>query len=504
LGRYVIGVDSGGTYVKAGLFDEAGRRLGLVRRPSVTRKMHGGRVEIDLEALWGANSACVRDVIAESGVAPDEIACIGFAGQGKGLYMLGDGGQVIRAAITSADTRASAHVERWQADGSARSVSSRTLQGLYSSHPVSILAWLKDGEPDIYAKVRWVFSMKDYLVFRSTGRVISDFSNQSGNSLVNLESGDYDPEILRTLDIPEIISKLPPMLHATEIAGDVTARAAMDLGCAPGTKVIAGMFDVNASALAAGLVDENTLCVITGTAGVNVYASREPVRDGSVAMNSLYCIPGYYLIEEGSNSSLGCLEWVLGLLFSHEVAKAREAGDDFYLQSERIASAVSVDHSDAAFLPYLSGDGGYGPAGGVWLGMSLSDGRAHLLRTVYEGVAFAHKRHVERLLRNRSAPASIRVAGGGVHSPFFLQVLADVLQAPIELTECDELGVLGVSIAAGIAMGRYPDFVDAVNHLVPLGRTVLPNAKACDSYTRKYARFTAAADKLNGLWVDGK
>jgi L-xylulokinase len=490
--RYVIAVDNGGTAIKAGLYDGEGRQVALAREASVATSSGAGRVEIDLDDLWAANARCIRAVIAEAGVEPEQIVSVGFAGQGKGLYAVDAEGRQVRRAITSADDRARDHADRWNRDGTAEAVGRITLQGVFSSHPTALLAWLRDAEPEAYARIRWVFSMKDYLVMRATGRAVSDPSNQSGNSFMNLRTRDYDPEILRLLGIPEIIGKLPPLVEATDVVGPVTDEAREAWGCGPATSVIAGLFDVNATALAAGVIDDGTLCMITGTAGVNVYASPTPVTGGAVAMNSYYCVPGYFIVEEGSNSSVGTLEWVIEALFADRVMK-----DERYAVLEAEASSVAPDASDTVFLPYFSGDAGSGRAKGTWIGMVPSDRRPHLVRAAYEGIAFAHRRHVDRMLAATGGAPRLRIAGGGVNSALFLQTLADTFQQPIEVTEDAELGLRGIAAAALVATGILPELQAAVGAAT---RIVEPEPAVASVYARKYARFTAALDALASLW----
>ncbi len=497
--RYVIGVDSGGTFIKAGLYDEDGALRAIEREPSRTTAHPDGRVEIDLDELWRAVARCVRSLVHGSGIDPVDLAGIGFAGQGKGLYAIDAGGDPVGPAITSADNRAEPQVRRWRANGSAARVSALTLQGVYSSHPVSILAWLKENDPDAYRRIRWVLSMKDYLVHRATGVVASDFGIQSGNSFVNLRTRSYDAEILDLLGLPELMPALPPLVDATDVVGVLTPGAAEELGCAAGTPVISGMFDVHAAAVAAGLVDESAICMITGTAGVNVYAATEPVADGSVAMNSLYCLPGLVLVEEGSNSSIGGLGRVVDDLYATEGQAAEAAGTSRFAAVERVAAAVAPEDGDVVYLPYAAGDEGLGSARASWVGIGPATGRDHLLRAAYEGFAFAHRRHVDRLTASRGGPAVLRVAGGGASSPLFVQILADVLGAPVHVMPEAELGVRGVAMATGVAVGLCPSLAEAVERSSPGARTVAPDPATAATYERKYARFTRTVEALRTL-----
>jgi L-xylulokinase len=335
--------------------------------------------------------------------------------------------------------------------------------------------------------------MKDYLVFRATGQIATDVSIQSGNGFVNLNTQAYDPQILELLGLPEIADKLAPLSYPAEVVGQVTPAAADDLGLAAGTGVVAGLFDVDATALAAGLVDGADLCLITGTAGVNVYLADRPVPGRAVAMNSLYCIPGQFLVEEGSNSSVGYIDWVAQVLYPDLWDQSAAAGTSVYPALEAAVTAVAATAGDAVFLPYLAGDEHSGDSRGVWYGLTATDRRDHLLRAAYEGIVFAHRRHVERLLAARAAPATLRLAGGGANSRFFVQLAADVFQAPLTLCDHAELGVRGVGLVAAIAAGFYPDFATAAAGLASAPRVVQPDPGLAELDERNYPRFLRAA-----------
>ncbi|MBQ2158591.1 MAG: carbohydrate kinase, partial [Oscillospiraceae bacterium] len=307
--HYFIGLDNGGTATKAALFDRSGKEIGkaVVATASITPKP--GFVERDMEEMWEANCSVISRVLSETGVDAKDVAGIGIAGHGKGLYLWGKDGKPARNGIISTDNRAWAYPKRWAENGTEDKVFARTAQHILACQPVSLLAWLRDNEPESYRNIRWVFECKDYVRFRLTGEARAEITDCSGANLMNLHTRDYDGELLKLFGLEEIAEALPPLCRATEICGHVTEEAAERCGLLPGTPVVGGMFDINACALAAGVTDPNRLCMIAGTWSINEYVRREPVTDGSVLMNSLFCLPEYYLIEESSPTSAGNNEW---------------------------------------------------------------------------------------------------------------------------------------------------------------------------------------------------
>ena len=502
MGRYVIGVDNGGTFIKAALYDEHGRMVSLAREASRTIIPEPGRVEINLNELWAINCRCIAQVLAESGVPAGEVECVGFAGQGKGVYAVDSNGIAFRNGITSSDNRSWQYTKQWMEDGTGDKVRPMTCQGLYTSHPVSILAWMKDHEPVNYQRIRWVFSMKDFLVYRMTGQAVSDCCNQSGGSFMNLFTGQYEKSILEYLGISEVYEKLPPLYQPADVCGTVTKKAAAQTGLKAGTRVVTGMFDVDACSVAMGMVSGDQLCMIAGTCSVNAYLGCKPVTDKNIGLNSLYCIPGYYFIEEGSNTSAGNLEWVIKALYHGEAEECSRKGKSVYDLLNQAVEGIGLDDGKVVFLPFLNGSMDSSRSRGVWLGMSPLDCREHMVRAAYEGVVFSHRYHVERLLKTRETPSAIRLSGGVTKSNVWLQMFADILQLPMEIVDGAELGAKGAAIAAAIGAGFYRDFMEASMETVKIKKAVMPNQGRKAVYDGKYGNFIKTMNALHGLWED--
>ena len=224
--HYFIGLDNGGTATKAALFDRSGKEIGkaVVATASITPKP--GFVERDMEEMWEANCSVISRVLSETGVDTKDVAGIGIAGHGKGLYLWGKDGKPARNGIISTDNRAWVYPKRWAENGTEDKVFARTAQHILACQPVSLLAWLRDNEPESYRNIRWVFECKDYVRFRLTGEARAEITDCSGANLMNLHTRDYDGELLKLFGLEEIAEALPPLCRATEICGHVTEEAA--------------------------------------------------------------------------------------------------------------------------------------------------------------------------------------------------------------------------------------------------------------------------------------
>ncbi|MBR2529138.1 MAG: carbohydrate kinase [Blautia sp.] len=499
--RYYIGLDNGGTTTKAAIFDSKGKQLGSCSMATKSLTPRPEFVERDMEEMWEANCAVVKGVLEKTGIPGDAVAGLGIAGHGKGLYLWGKDGKPARNGIISTDNRAYKYVDQWRSDGTEDKIFEISCQHIMNCQPVALLAWLKDHEPECYANIQFVFECKDYVRFRLTGEARAEITDYSGANLMNLKTRSFDPELLKLFGIPEIEPALPPLCRADEIAGYVTAEAAAKTGLREGTPVVGGFFDINAGAVASGVINPETICMIAGTWSINEYVKTEPVLDGKVLMNSLFCLPQYYLIEESSPTSAGNNEWFINQLLPEVRAQSKEEGRSVYEIVNEWVASISPETFVPVFLPFLMASNVHPNAKGSFVGMNISHTRKHLARSVYEGIAFCHRYHLEKLLATREEPPkAIRLSGGAAKSAVWAQMFADIMKIPVETVEADEAGALGCAIAAAVATGEYASLDEAIAQMTVIHPAVLPNPDLAEIYDRKYHLYVRTIDCLDGLW----
>lgn len=497
--RYLMGIDNGGTFVKAGIIDENGRLLSVGKQPVVNRMPHPGFTERDMEELWRQNVSVIRQAIKESGIDPSEIAGVSFSGHGKGLYLVGSDGYPAYPGILSTDNRAWEEAERWKEDGTARKVYKKTCQNILACQPVSLLAWLQKHVPGIETRTRWIFSVNDYIRFCLTGNANGEYTCSSGSNLVNLYTGQYDMELMELLGLQEWVHALPPLKYASEICGVVTARAAAQTGLAAGTPVTAGMFDIDACGLASGLAEELQMCMIAGTWSINEYISRTPIIGESI-LNSMYAIPDTFLIEESSPTSAGNMQWVMETMLQELLTEQEKGAGKVYDLVNSLVGETDPAESDVVFLPFINGSNEDPLARGCFIGLSNYHDRRHIFRAVYEGIVFSHLTHVKRLLKKRPEPAAVRLAGGASNSRVWVQMFADILQIPIETVDCKEQGIVGAAMAAGVGTGIYTDYRQAVEKIIRITDRVQPEPKYGRIYEMKYQSYQMIVRALSGVW----
>ena len=499
--KYYLGLDNGGTNTKAALFSKDGKEIAFASVSTAMITPAPGFVERDMEQMWQANCTVIRQVLEKANIAPHDVAGIGICGHGKGLYLWGKDNQPVRNGIISTDNRAYAYATRWRQDGTEKKVFARSCQHIMACQPVALLAWLKDNEPECFNNIQWIFECKDYVRFRLTGEAKAEKTDYSGANLMNLHTGNYDRELLALFGLTELYNALPPLCNALDICGYVTEEAAALCGLLPGTPVIGGMFDIDACALAVGITEESRLCMIAGTWSINEYIRKSPVLDGSVLMNSLFCLPEYYLVEECSPTSAGNNEWFVKQLLPELQAEAEQTGENIYSIINQWVESIPPEEFVPLFLPFLMSSNVHPKAKGSFLGLSVNHTRKHLLRGIYEGIVFSHKMHMDRLMHSREIPPiSIRLAGGAARSKVWTQMFADVLQLPVETVQVNETGALGCAVAVAAAVGDYESLSDAAAHMCMIAPAVMPDPAKKPIYENKYRLYCKSIECLDGLW----
>jgi L-xylulokinase len=441
-------------------------------------------------------------VIETSGVDPREIIAVACTGHGNGLYLVDEQGHPVRNAILSTDSRARSYVDRWVADGIDRKVRPKTMQNVWPAQPNALLAWLRDNEPQAMAQARWVLMAKDFVRSKLTGEFQAELTDFSGTSLMNLQTRSWDDDLLADFGIGFARDLLPPIVKTAEICGEVTRAAAAETGLAEGTPVAGGMFDIDACGLSCGMIDESQLCIVVGTWGNNQYISRTPITTDDVFMTSCYSMDDYYLMLEGSATSASNLEWFVTQFFAAERSAAQKQGQTVYDLCNELVGSVAAEASNIVFLPFLYGSNVSPDAKGCFVGLEGSHTRAHVLRSIYEGVVFTHLSHVEKLLKFRSLPEVIRLTGGAARSDVWLQIFSDVFQVPIQTPDGTELGALGAAIAAAVAAGCYGGYEEAVQNMVRFSRRIKPAPERQEVYARKYARYRKLIGTLDPVWTE--
>ncbi|EAZ4876609.1 carbohydrate kinase [Salmonella enterica] len=483
-----LGIDCGGTYLKAGLYDAEGHEHGIHRQSLQTLSPLPGYAERDMHQLWQQCAATIAGLLKQTGVSGGQIKGIGISAQGKGLFLLDKQNRPLGNAILSSDRRALNIVERWQQDGIPQKLYPVTRQTLWTGHPASLLRWVKEHEPQRYAHIGCVMMAHDYLRWRLTGVKGCEESNISESNLYNMTTGRYDSRLTQWLGISEIDHAQPPVVGSAETGGKISEEAAAITGLAAGTPVVGGLFDVVSTALCAGIDDEFTLNAVMGTWAVTSGIARG-LRDHEAHpyVYGRYVNDGQYIVHEASPTSSGNLEWFTA-----------QWGELSFDEINRAVASLPKAGSDLFFLPFLYGSNAGLEMTSGFYGMQALHTRAHLLQALYEGVVFSHMTHLNRMRERFTEVRTLRVTGGPAHSDVWMQMLADVSGLRIELPQVEETGCFGAALAARVGTGVYRSFSEAQRALKHPVRTLLPDMTAHARYQRKYNHYQYLIEALQG------
>ena len=478
---HVLGIDSSTTATKAVLVDDTGAVVGIgvseygfeAPRPTWT--------EQEPSLWWDGTIGAVRSVLASTGVDAGSIAAIGLTGQMHGLVLLDASDRVLRPAILWNDQRtAHACEEIREAVGPERLIEitgNDAVTGLTAPK----LVWVRDHEPDVWEQTAHVLLPKDYVRLELTGEHALDKADGAGTLLFDLAARDWSDEVVDALRIPR--AWLPPTHEGPTVTGAVTERAAAATGLRAGTPVVAGGGDQSANGIGVGATSPGTVALSLGTSGVVFAATDAPLHEARGRLNAFcHAIPDRWHLMSVMLSAAGSLRWLRDTL---------APGEDF---EGLVATAASVEAAGEGlyFLPYLSGERSPHPdplARGAFVGLNLGHDRAHLVRAVLEGVAFGLRDGLDLMIdAGMPAPTQIRASGGGVASPVWRQILADVLDAELATVNTTEGAAYGAALLATEAAGWFTSVEEAAARLVRATPVAAPGPDAA-RYREAHATY---------------
>jgi L-xylulokinase len=488
----LLGLDAGNTVIKAVLFDLSGHQLAEHSLDGTTHKPAAGMVERSVPELWENACSAISICLEKAGTDPSDIVAIGAAGHGNGLYLLDSEGTPL-IGIQSLDTRAAAiAAELDEAAGSA--MHGISLQRPWPSQTPVVLTWVKRHRPDLYARAATLLFAKDVLTFGLTGQRASDISDMSGAGFLRLPQATYDAELLCLYGLEDAFRLLPKMHEPSGVVGAVTAAAAAATGLTEGTKVVAGFFDVVASALGAGATGPGAASIVAGSWSINQVFSSAPVRDERVFMVAA-CGEGQFANMENSATSAANLEWYVRTL----IDRNGHHHDPFGYVNEVVGRTVPT-HDDPLFHPFLYGGRLGAHQRGGFFGLAAWHDEGHMLRALFEGVMFEHRRHIGVLASAGVSFSHAALSGGGARSAHWPQIFADGLGVPVTIAHCDETGALGAAMAAAVGSGIYPDVSTAVGAMSRPARTFVPSNAMRGHYDHRYEIWTSLTQAVEPIW----
>ncbi|WP_040951619.1 xylulokinase [Gorillibacterium massiliense] len=447
---YFLGIDLGTSAVKCILVanDGAVKAGHSVEYPLLTPKP--GWAEQNPEDWWTGTAACIRQLLDKAGVKGEDIAGVGLSGQMHGSVFLDKELQVVRPALLWCDQRTSEECD-WIENtiGKARLgelTGNRALTGFTAPKVV----WLRNQEPENYARVSHLMLPKDYVRLQLTDAFGMDVADASGTLLLDVAGRRWSEEVVGELGIP--MEWLPPIFESNDVAGHITASAAAATGLAEGTPVVAGGGDQACGAVGVGVVKPGIASVALGTSGVVFVHDEEYQADPEQRLHS-FChgVPGKWHRMGVMLAAGGSFQWWKNHFSAEEKKQADAEGRDVYELLTELAEQAPLGSEGLLFAPYLTGERVPYPdpkARGGFIGLNIRHTKAHLTRAVMEGITFGLRDSLELVKESGAEITELRVNGGGARSPFWRQMIADIFGAPVVTVNSTDGPAYGAAVMA--------------------------------------------------------
>lgn len=471
-----IGVDLGTSAVKLLLMDEQGKILNILSKEYPIFFPHSGWSEQNPMDWYTQSMVGIGELIKD--VDASQVAGISFGGQMHGLVALDANDNVIRPAILWNDGRTGKETQYLNEVIGKDKLSAYTANIAFAGFTAPKILWMKENEPDNFAKITKIMLPKDYLAYRLSGSFCTDYSDASGMLLMDVEHKCWSKEMMDICGITE--EQLPHLYESYEVVGTLLPEVAKELGLSDSVKIIAGAGDNAAAAIGTGTVGEGQCNISLGTSGTIFISSTKFGVDSFNALHSFAHADGNYHLMGCMLSAASCNKW-----WMDEILKTKNYSDEQQ-------NITNLGENDIFFLPYLMGERSphnNPDARAMFIGMSMDTTREEMTQAVLEGVVFGLRDSLEVA---RSLGISIhktKISGGGAKSPLWKKLVANIMNVKVEQVESEEGPAYGGAILAAVGCGEYPDVDTAVAKLIKVTNSIEPEAELVEKYEKKYQKF---------------
>lgn len=463
--KNLLGADIGTTSLKMILYDEDGNKLRSLKR-DYTLITKGSTVEFAAEEYWQMFLSCFNEIKSEY-----EINALAIDTQCETMIVADENGVPLRNAIVWLDNRAAEEAAEISAHFGEKQVYEITGQPeITATWPACKLLWIRRNESEIFSRIKKIFLLEDYIIFRLTGKFVSERTLQSSTIYLDIRSGKWWSDMLEFIGISE--TQLPEITDTGKLIADYE-----------GTHIVSGAMDQVAGAIGAGVTGEGTIGEITGTTmAVFIPTEKMPAYDPASKVPCHVSVGSRYSLIAWTQTAGIALKW-----FKENFCEQYD-----FAALDEMAEKIGPGCDGLTFLPYLCGSAmpRYNPdARGAFLGLTMEHTRAHAVRSILEAVAFMLKENIDY---TDISCAEIRSSGGGAASELWCRIKADVTGRKIITLKDTEVSCLGSAIIAGVGAGVFADIDSACGRLVKKDKEFLPSGT---DYTDIYKRFCLTEDE---------
>lgn len=488
--KLLLALDVGTTSVKAGLFRADGVCLGTALEEYVLISKSADQAELDPETYWQAACKTIRQVVAQAKIDPANVAGLAVSSQGETTIALDALGNPLRDALVWLDNRAGAQSEKLKALLGAEVYERTGIPDVVATWPACKILWIKENEPQVFARAAKFVLVQDFLVQRLCGNYVTDGSISCTTLFYDITAHDWWSKAVQVVGIN--LHQLPQLLPVGASAGTLTSRAAAELGLSTHTQVVLGGMDQAVGAIGAGNIGAGVISETTGAALAIQASITDPMVDKTKQTPVyVHSVPDEYLFVPVCPTAGMAFKWFKDQFCGEEIARAEQEGTSVYELLNRLAESVPAGSDGLVMLPHLMG--AFSPesnpaAKGVFSGFTLHHGRGHFIRAIQEGVAFMLRRNLELIESTGVEIKEVRTTGGGSRGKLWNQIKADVCNRPFVTLENEDTALVGDAILAGVACGVYASVKEGVEAMVRLQERVFPGENV-EAYEKAYQRY---------------
>ena len=484
-----IGIDLGTSAVKLLLMDGEGEIKNVVSKDYPLEFPRPGWSQQDPEDWKNAVLESIPELLC--GFDATQVAGIGAGGQMHGLVVLDENDNVIRPAILWNDGRTAKQVDYLNGVAGKEKLSQLTANIAFAGFTAPKLLWMKENEPDLFARISKIMLPKDYINYILTGIHCTDYSDASGMLLLDVEHKRWSQEMLEICGISE--TQMPKLFESYEAVGTLKPDVAKALGLSDKVVVCAGAGDNAAAAVGTGTVGEGACNISLGTSGTIFISSETFGVDPNNALHAFAHADGHYHLMGCMLSAASCNKWLMEDIFQTSDYAREQAG----------ITPDKLGNNHVYFLPYLMGE--RSPindtdARGTFTGLTMDSSRSDLTQAVLEGVAFAIRDSFEVAKASGIRVDRSKLCGGGARSPLWKTILANVLNIRLDVLESEQGPGMGGAMLAMVACGLYPTVANACGKLVRTAETISPDPEIAARYEVRYQQFRQIYPAMKDLF----
>lgn len=490
--KYLLAHDLGTSGNKATLFDITGRLIASEIAEYDTFYSHENWAEQSAADWWEAVKGSTKKLIVNSGINGADIEAVSFSGQMMGCLCIDKAGRPLRNAIIWADSRAIK-----QSDSLNEKIGQQEWYHIVGhrntpSYGIQKLLWIKENEPSVYENTYKMLNAKDYIVYKLTGKIYTDYSDANSTGAFDINRFTWSEKIISAAGID--IDKFPECKQSDYVVGCVREDVAVDIGLTINTKVVLGAGDGVATNVGAGSISPGKSFCCLGTSAWITTTSERPVFDEQMrTVTWAHMISGLYAPNGTMQFAGGAYKWMKEHICLMESCRAADHGASPYDHMNRQVAKSTIGANGVIFLPYFLGE--RAPrwdvnAKGAFVGITPDNTRADVLRSVLEGVS-CNLALILDILRKQMEIKELVVLGGGAKGRIFRTILANVLNVRLMVPKLlDEAGAMGAAVNAGVGVGIYKDY-SAIEHFLELKETEEPSPEAIEQYKKVKEKFDA-------------